>query len=1533
MKHFFILTLVFGLSNAFGQAPDNWKVNPAGYEHFMTFTGLMQINLTEVTEKENVIAAFRGSEIRGLSTKQVINNKTYHFLQVYGNINDGDISFKAYDVLADTVLTVNGKENFVPNRSFGDPQNPYLFIALNTKMPPVAIAGKDQNIREGRQGLLDGSQSWSSVEDELSFKWQADDLIKLDSANLANTSFTAPIVDKDTVFSIILQATNSKLISSFDTLALRVLNNLKPVAVAKADLNKSTKAVSSFGFTDSRAQYVFPSALVQLDGSFSYDPEKDDLAFLWTGSQNISFSSNNVYNPTFTAPNNSKDEIINLVLTVSDYEFSSLPDTVSIIVSNNTAPEISINYPKEVIEGDIVLLDGSATKDAQNDPLKYLWKFPESLSLSDTSKNKTTFTVPSIEKDTSYEILFLAWDGHLGFIDTIRIVAKNNTAPIADAGNNFTTREGKRVELDGYFSLDPDSRPLKYYWRSLSQYVLDDSMGQLVNFNAPKLTVPKAQISYELTVDDGVETDKDTLSMTVIGNFKPLANAGQDIYIKKNTLTSLDASKSFDLEMDSLFYYWSAPESIALSDSTAISPIFKSPNFQSDTSFVVTLKVADYLEESSLDSIEIFILADLPPIAIGGKDQIVKPGTNVLIDGSASYDPDNNASYLGFEWNTNSEIYLSDIYNDSLSFVAPNYGIDSTVTFSLVVMGIEKRSEPELVNISIVDNFPPNARAGNDTLLLEGKILTLDASQSFDLDNNDLSYQWRVISGTSTTLSKKKGGDQNFQIISGISSSQVRIQTPNVVGAGEVFIVELAVSDGLKTSKDTINIAVTNNLVPVANAGKNIEEKEGKVVYLDGNKSKDLDGSSLLYDWEFPQGIIAKNESTPAPYFTAPIVEKDSSFLIFLKVGDGIFWSKKDTMEMTIINNASPVANAGKDKIVLSGSIVSLNGDQSFDGDGDNLSYFWVGPESIKLADPYSSNPSFVAPIVMDSRALIFTLTVSDGGVDVPADSAIITVDPISNHVTIIGPDSTIVLPGEVIPIQLLTSPNFTIKGASLHYARGGQDSLTKLIMNKESRQVNGDSYLSLIPANDVTQNGIIYEIRIIDNMNSTHSLGPKQISIYFDNSNLSTANISSGYPEGIAQNSWKTISFPGNLKYSSRDSVLILSGFDSQNYNSLWKLWNWTGQEWIDAVTVETGKGYWFSHRNNLPSHLTLGSGQSANLDKFEYQLKPGWNMVASPYAFPLKMTFDQDTLIGPYEYINDAIGWAEDFPTKWLPFKSYAIFNTTDDIVLHVIYAYNRKIEYLNVPSRVSALPLSSWSVDLILHSKGAIEKNNILGLSKAASNFKDKFDHPEPLSIIPRTTLSFVDSENNFSTRNFKQANEGHVWNAILTFKPNVTTAIIAPQISGDLPSEWDAVIINKNTNKIFSLNSSFEVSILKDEVVEFSIVAGDRHYIDKIVSEYGITIPTSFALNQNYPNPFNPSTSIRYDIAVQGISRINIYDVLGRNIKTLINSYQSPGKYVIQWNGKDKNGFKVSAGVYFYQLNTASFTKTNKMILLK
>ena len=116
-------------------------------------------------------------------------------------------------------------------------------------------------------------------------------------------------------------------------------------------------------------------------------------------------------------------------------------------------------------------------------------------------------------------------------------------------------------------------------------------------------------------------------------------------------------------------------------------------------------------------------------------------------------------------------------------------------------------------------------------------------------------------------------------------------------------------------------------------------------------------------------------------------------------------------------------------------------------------------------------------------------------------------------------------------------------------------------------------------------------------------------------------------------------------------------------------------------------------------------------------------------------------------------------------------------------------------------------------------------------------------------------------------------------------------------------------------------------MSDDVYHITLDASGVLSID------GQMLPKEFALHQNYPNPFNPTTAIRYDLPQNGDVNIMIYDIMGREIRSLVTGHQEAGFRIINWDATNDYGQAISAGMYFYVIQAGEFRETKKMVLLK
>ena len=150
-----------------------------------------------------------------------------------------------------------------------------------------------------------------------------------------------------------------------------------------------------------------------------------------------------------------------------------------------------------------------------------------------------------------------------------------------------------------------------------------------------------------------------------------------------------------------------------------------------------------------------------------------------------------------------------------------------------------------------------------------------------------------------------------------------------------------------------------------------------------------------------------------------------------------------------------------------------------------------------------------------------------------------------------------------------------------------------------------------------------------------------------------------------------------------------------------------------------------------------------------------------------------------------------------------------------------------------------------------------------------------------------------------------------------------------------NDWDSTLAKNPSNIYVKLNSTFsEVKgILFYSHSYYKIVPRQNDdfegYMGPLaVNEGGSNLPVSYKLDQNYPNPFNPSTTINYSIPKESIVTLKIFNILGQEVKTLVNGEKSPGSYSIRFDASN-----LSSGIYFYSLRAGDYNQVKKMMLLK
>lgn len=229
---------------------------------------------------------------------------------------------------------------------------------------------------------------------------------------------------------------------------------------------------------------------------------------------------------------------------------------------------------------------------------------------------------------------------------------------------------------------------------------------------------------------------------------------------------------------------------------------------------------------------------------------------------------------------------------------------------------------------------------------------------------------------------------------------------------------------------------------------------------------------------------------------------------------------------------------------------------------------------------------------------------------------------------------------------------------------------------------------------------------------------------------------------------------------------------------------------------------------------------------------------------------------------------------------------------------------------------------------------------------------FDINKPLATnIAMNTLDFEPPTAQITSINKTNNNELSInWTANDANGSGIKNATVFVAV-GDGPFSVAATSDKSPINIPVQVNNSYKIYVLASDLVGNTQATPTKiHDITVDIEKEEEEIPTSFSLSQNYPNPFNPSTTIKYSIPSVMVPQVNqyntdvalshsngeilvtlkVYDILGREVATLVNEYQKPGNYNYQFS---TSNYQLSSGVYFYQLKAGDFIQTRKMLLLK
>ncbi|UCE17421.1 MAG: T9SS type A sorting domain-containing protein [Gemmatimonadota bacterium] len=354
---------------------------------------------------------------------------------------------------------------------------------------------------------------------------------------------------------------------------------------------------------------------------------------------------------------------------------------------------------------------------------------------------------------------------------------------------------------------------------------------------------------------------------------------------------------------------------------------------------------------------------------------------------------------------------------------------------------------------------------------------------------------------------------------------------------------------------------------------------------------------------------------------------------------------------------------------------------------------------------------------------------------------------------------------------------------------------------------------------------------------------------------------------------------------------------------------WKYNGG-YQTAEEAAEGEGYWL-----LYGAADLEEITGLPIRTFQKDLTAGWNLVGSCFEdVAISTIVDVSTGMFP-TWISPMNIWAWG-GSGYLPTGTIKAGGS-----VWMLAEESGTIEVAVVDASVARVPVvteemiePTWMSRITVQSDSEVKTLEFGAEELATSAYDRRIDRPAPPDVPSTDFVAHFTSDFGIVS-NF--------WRDVRGLEDNSWRLNVDAESA--LTITWDVLAVPQDMAARLRIDG-VEVDMRSQNSIS---LAKGPHDLDIVVR----TVPKTFELAQNYPNPFNPETNITYGLPEDGTVVMKVYNVLGQEIRTLVNEQQSAGYYTVIWDGTNDNGEMVSTGVYIYSIMAGRYVDTKRMVLVK
>lgn len=488
---------------------------------------------------------------------------------------------------------------------------------------------------------------------------------------------------------------------------------------------------------------------------------------------------------------------------------------------------------------------------------------------------------------------------------------------------------------------------------------------------------------------------------------------------------------------------------------------------------------------------------------------------------------------------------------------------------------------------------------------------------------------------------------------------------------------------------------------------------------------------------------------------------------------------------------------------------------------------------------------------------------------------------------------------------------------------------------------VNYSGNSASIPASIHTQRGSEYYLKVYDNAGNYDREPQNGLFLVQARVNASTgASNSVAQHNGTTVNDYRLFSVPIVLDNKTPQALLEddLGGYDEAKWK-FFRITNDVLQEYNafkDQPVIQPGRGFLILVKDG-GKVIDTGSGLSTDESHTQVNLSTGWNIIGNPFDFDIpldSLKINGAPVTGAW-YLSNS-GWIQNPPflKKW---EGLAI-DASGVSTLNIGLASGEGSDF-----SISDFFADEWGFRLSAYGEANSDIDNFVGVY--ADNSKlSRTTWREPFAIGASTSLSIKNDgaeglsksgSSNLASYLQEKNQTGNSWDLEVTGYNVGEKIVIDFEMFGNLPGGFSAQLIDKNLKTMYNLeeiNYALDLTMGSSGKRDFRMVVGDEAFVESQSRDF--VIPDMFDLQQNYPNPFNPSTNILYALPVENSITLEIYNILGQKVKTLLHNQKvDAGFHTTLWNGTNDLGNQVSSGVYIIKLKGENTVKIRKAVLIR